>query len=320
MKSHKLFAVIFATAISIMGSVSAALATDMVIGIPNWPSGQATAHVLKVALENRLDLDVELQDSTNAAMFAAMDAGTIHVHPEVWLPSLDYLRREYVDGRKTVKVKASGPKGSQGMCVTKDTVERTGITDLKELSNPEMAKNFDADGDSKGDVWIGAEGWTSTLIEQVRARSYRYDKTMNLRIMDEDDALAAVGTAVDQGKNVVFYCYAPHYMFEVHDLVVLNEPAHESSKWLIVPPNDIPGWLEKSTAGVAWDTDDLHISYATVLETAQPDAVAMLSRVTLNTDTLSEWTYALAVENQDPTAFAAQWIEDNTATVDSWFQ
>ena len=318
MKSRKSFAVICATAISAMAS--AAFAADVVIGVPNWPSGQATAHVLKVALENRVGLDVELQDSTNAAMFAAMDAGTIHVHPEVWLPSLDYLRREYVDGKKTVKVKASGPKGTQGMCVTKGTAERTGITELKELSDPEMAKNFDADGDGKGDVWIGAKGWTSTFIEQVRARSYRYDKTMNLRIMDEDDALATLGAAVKQNKNRVFYCYAPHYMFEVHDLVVLNEPVHESSKWLIVPPMEIPGWLEKSTAGVAWDTDDLHISYATALETAQPDAVAMLNRVTLDTDTLSKWTYALAVENQDPPAFAAKWVEDNAATVDGWFR
>ncbi|WP_171180526.1 glycine betaine ABC transporter substrate-binding protein [Ruegeria sp. HKCCD8929] len=318
MKARKSFAAIcVASAVTV---TSTAWAADMVIGVPNWPSGQATAHVLKAALEDRLSLDVELRDSTNAAMFAAMDAGTMHVHPEVWLPSLDYLRREYVDGRKTVKVKASGPKGTQGMCVTKGTAERTGITDLKELSNPEMARKFDADGDGNGDVWIGAEGWTSTLIEQIRARSYRYDRTMNLLIMDEGDALAALDTAEDQDKNVVFYCYAPHYMFEIHDLVMLNEPPHESSKWLILPPTEVPGWLEKSTAGVAWDTDDLHISYATALETAQPDAVAMLSKVSLETDTLSEWTYALAVENQDPSAFAAKWIEDNVTTVDSWFQ
>ena len=217
MKSRKLFAVICATAISAMGTISAmgaaALAADVVIGVPNWPSGQATAHVLKVALENRLGLDVELQDSTNAAMFAAMDAGTLHVHPEVWLPSLDYLRREYVDGRKTVQVKASGPKGTQGMCVTKGTAERTGITDIKELSNPRWPKTLMPMATARVTSGSGPKGWTSTLIEQVRARSYRYDKTMNLRIMDEDDALAALGAAVKQDKNQVFYCYAPHYMF-----------------------------------------------------------------------------------------------------------
>lgn len=318
MKTRKSFAAIcVAAAASAASPVSAA---DMVIGVPNWPSGEATAHILKAALESRLGLDVELQDSTNAAMFAAMDAGTLHVHPEVWLPSLDYLRREYVDGRKTVQVKASGPKGAQGMCVTQATAERTGIENIKELSTPEMAGKFDSNGDGKGEVWIGAEGWTSTSIEQVRARSYGYDKTMSLRIMDEADALAELEVAVEQDRNVVFYCYQPHYIFEEHDLVVLNEPAHVSSKWIIVPPNSIPGWLEKSTAGVAWDRDDLHVSYATSLESAQPDAVAMLSNVKLETEMLSEMSYALAVAKQDPEAFANKWIEDNAAVVDSWFQ
>ncbi len=318
MKTRKSFAAI--SVASAVTAASTASAADMVIGVPNWPSGEATAHILKVALESRLDLDVELQDSTNAAMFAAMDAGTLHVHPEVWLPSLDYLRREYVDGRKTVQVKSSGPKGAQGMCVTKDTAERTGITDIKQLSDPEMAQKFDSNGDGKGEVWIGAEGWTSTSIEQVRARSYGYHKTMSLRIMDEADALAELGAAAGQNENVVFYCYQPHYMFEVHDLVVLSEPAHVSSKWIIVPPNSIPGWLEKSTAGVAWDTDDLHVSYATSLESAQPDAVAMLSNVNLETEMLSEMSFALAVEKKDPEAFAKQWVEDNSAVVDSWFR
>ena len=297
-----------------------AWAADMTIGVPNWPSGAATAHILKVALESRLGLDVALQESTNAAMFAAMDDGTLHVHPEVWLPSLDYLRREYVDSRKTVQVKASGPKGAQGMCVTQGTVERTGIENLKELSTPEMARKFDSNGDGKGEVWIGAKGWTSTSIEQVRARSYGYDKTMSLRIMDEADAFAELEVAAKQDRNVVFYCYQPHYMFEVYDLVVLNEPAHVSSKWIIVPPNSIPGWLEKSTAGVAWDTDDLHVSYATALESAQPDAVAMLSNVKLETQMLSEMSYALAVDKQDPEEFAKQWVEGNASVVDSWFQ
>jgi glycine betaine/proline transport system substrate-binding protein len=78
--------------------------------------------------------------------------------------------------------------------------------------------------------------------------------------------------------------------------------------------------LEKSTAGVAWDTDDLHVSYATALESAQPDAVAMLSNVKLETQMLSEMSYALAVDKQDPEEFAKQWVEGNASVVDSWFQ
>ncbi|KAB7615454.1 amino acid-binding protein [Amylibacter sp. SFDW26] len=318
MHSNKLLALCSVAAMSVYSSAS--LAADVVIGVPNWPSVQATAHVLKVALENKLDLSVELKTGSNKAVFDAMDAGSIHVHPEAWLPNIDHLKREYVDAKKTVKMHPSGAIGTQAMCVTQGTVERTGIVELQELNNPSMAQKFDADGDGKGDIWIGADGWGSTPIERIRARSYGYDNTMTLKVMEEVEALAEVGAAVQENKNIVFFCYTPHHMFAEHDLVVLKEPAYDSNKWTIVPPSPTPGWLEKSTAGVAWDTATLNVSYATSLETDQPKAAAMLAKVSLDTDTLSAMTYALAVEKQDPAAFAAQWVDENAAIVDSWFE
>ena len=318
MRSNKLLAACCAAAITAYSS--ATLAADVVIGVPNWPSVQATAHVLKVALESKLDLEVELKDGSNQAVFDAMDAGSMHVHPEAWLPNLDHLRRKYVLGKKSIKMNPSGATGTQAMCVTRGTAERTGIKDLKELRDPEMAKKFDTDGDGKGEVWIGADGWGSTPIEQVRARSYGYDQTMTLKIMEESDALSDVETAVSEDKDIVFFCYTPHHMFAQHDLVVLNEPAYDAKKWVIVPPSPTPGWLEKSSAAVAWDTAHLHVSYATALEEAQPEAAAMLSKVSLSTDTLTAMTFALAVENQAPADFAAKWVEDNQAIVDGWFE
>ena len=299
---------------------SAALAADVVIGVPNWPSVQATAHILKIALEGRLGLEVELQNGSNEVVFNAIDAGSMHVHPEAWLPNLDHLKRQFVDGKKSIKMNPNAAVGTQAMCVTKATAERTGITELKELKNPDVAKNFDFDGDGKGDIWIGAQGWGSTPIEKIRARSYGYDTTMTLKIMEESAALEEVDQAVKQDKNIVFFCYTPHHMFALHELVVLKEPAYDAKEWVIVQPSDTPGWLERSSAGVAWDTAKLHISYATSLETDQPKAAAMLAKVSLSTEALSSMTYALAVEKQDPVTFANKWIEENTETVDSWFQ
>ncbi|QBF29941.1 amino acid-binding protein [Thalassococcus sp. S3] len=305
---------------AITASGTTAMAEDIVIGVPNWPSVQATAHILKLTLEERLELGVELQDASNEAIFRAMDTGSIHVHPEAWLPNLDHLKRRYVDGTQSIRMSPNGATGKQAMCVTKGTAERTGITDLKQLSDPDMAANFDLDGDGTGDIWIGAEGWGSTPIEQVRARSYGYDETMDLYIMEELEALQQVAAADENDQNAVFFCYTPHHMFQTHDLVVLNEPAHDARSWVIVPPSPTPGWLEKSMAGVAWDTAQLYVSYATALETDQPKAAALLSRVVLSTEDLSRMAYALEVENQDPAAFAKVWVEENADMIDSWLE
>ncbi len=318
MRSKNLLAASCAVALSGFGT--AATAADVVIGVPNWPSVLATAHVLKVAMENNLGLEVELQNGTNPVVFEAMDSGSMHVHPEVWLPNQTNLNNQYVQEKKTVMMNPNGVAGDQAMCVTAGTAERTGIENLSDLSDPEMAKNFDTDGDGMGEIWIGAAGWASTNVEKVRAKSYGYDATMSLKEMDETLALAEVDAAVAQNENIVFFCYTPHHMFALHELVILKEPAHDASQWTMIQPTDDPEWLEKSSAGMAWSTAYLHIHYAASLETDQPEAAAMLANVSLDTDVVSTMTYALVVDKQDPAEFAAKWVEENADLVDSWLQ
>jgi len=308
-----------AAAAAVMMS-GAAYAADVIIGVPNWPSVRVTAHVLKVVMEDNLGLEVELQNGTNPVVFEAMDSGAMHVHPEVWMPNQVNLNNTFVKEKGTVRMNPNGVAGDQAMCVTRGTAERTGIKNLSDLTDPDMAKNFDSDGDGMGEIWIGAAGWASTNVEKIRAKSYGYDQTMTLKEMDETLALAEVDNAVAQNTNIAFFCYTPHHMFALHDLVILKEPAHDAAKWNVIQPTDDPEWLEKSEAGSAWSTAYLHIHYASALEGAQPAAATMLSKVKLDTNAVSAMTYALVVEKQDPEAFAKKWVSENGALVDSWLQ
>ncbi|MDJ0611981.1 MAG: glycine betaine ABC transporter substrate-binding protein [Kiloniellales bacterium] len=305
---------------SVMAVAPVAQAADIIIGVPNWPSVRVTAHVLKVVMEDNLGLEVELQNGTNPVVFEAMDSGAMHVHPEVWMPNQVNLHNTFVKDKKTVKFNANGIEAFQGMCVTKHTAEATGIKALSDLTDPDMAAKFDTDGDGKGEIWIGASGWASTNVEKIRAKSYGYSETMNLKEMDETLALAEVDNAVAQKKNIVFFCYTPHHMFALHELVILEEPDYDSAKWKVIQPTDDPEWLEKSNAAVAWDLAYLHIHYAAALEKAQPEAAKLLSQVKLDTDTVSKMTFALVVEKQDPADFAQQWVAENGAMVDSWLK
>jgi len=316
----KLLSLAGAAAVGVMAAMTPAKAADVVIGVPNWPSVQVTAHVLKVIMEDNLGLEVELQTGTNPIVFKAMDSGDMHVHPEVWLPNQSNLHKTFVEERKTVKKNSYGIPAFQGMCVTKWTAETHGIKSLSDLTNPDTAALFDTDGDGKGEIWIGASGWASTNVEKIRAKSYGYDETMNLVELDETLALANVDAAVTQNKPVVFFCYTPHHMFALHELVILKEPPYDAAKWNVLQPTDDPDWLAKSSAPVAWDLAYLHIHYATNLDEGQPEAAALLSKVKLDTDTVSKMTFALVVEKQDAAEFAKKWVADNASLVESWLK
>ncbi len=309
--------VVCTAAFAMTGTVQAA---DVVIGAPNWTSVQATAHVLKLVLEDNLGLEVEVQNGTNPVVFEAMDKGSMHVHPEVWLPNQDNLHNTYVKEKGTVVMNPHGVTSFQGICVPQHTADMLGVAKITDLTDPAIAAQFDSNGDSRGEIWIGATGWASTNVEKIRAKSYGYDQTLELTEMDETLALANLDAAIQQKKPFVFFCYTPHHMFSMHDLVVLEEPAHDPAKWVVHQPTDDPNWLENSMAGVAWKDAKLHIHYAKALEESQPEAAAVLAKVKLNTKQVSDLVTSAQSGGMSLEDVAMQWVAANGDVVDEWLR
>jgi glycine betaine/proline transport system substrate-binding protein len=305
-------------AIGMFFAAPGAFAADLVIGVPDWSSGAVTAQVLKRVLEEQFDVEVDLQHGTNEEIFAGMEAGTVDVHPEVWLPNHEALSTEYVVTRKTVKMSPKGVPARQGICTTRHTRDTFGIRSVTDLTDPAKAAIFDTSGDGKGEMWIGASGWSSTRIERIRAKSYGFSETMELLEADETMAAAAIDAAVAVDKPLVFYCYEPHHVFELHDVVYLEETPYDPRDWKIVDPAADENWLAKSKADVAWPVSFFHIHYAAKLADERPDIAAFLEAVRLDVDMVTEMTYSLVVERRDPSAFAAEWVSENSDRIKSW--
>lgn len=295
-----------------------AFAADIVIGVPNWASVNATAHVLEVVIEDNLGLDVELQNGTNPIVFEAMDKGSMHVHPEVWMPNQQNLHDKYVKENGTVVMNENPVQAEQGMCVPTYIAEQYDITTIDDLSDPEKMSIFDTDGDGTPEVWIGAPGWASTVVERIRAKSYGYDQLFELTEYEETIAYANLANATTAGDPWIGFCYSPHYIFVTQDLTVLEEPAHDPATWTIVQPTDDPDWLEKSEASTAWNGATLHLHYAKELDETYPEVVTLFRNFQMEGDDLSAMGKALAVDNVDAGDFARQWVAENEDTVLGW--
>lgn len=292
-------------------------AGDLVIAMPDWSSGQATANILKVSLKQEFGLDADAVEMGTLIAFAALDSGTVDIHPEVWLPNLDNLVRKYVTDAGTVVLSPVGVDAWQGMCATRAAAD-AGINDIADLNDPRKTAVLDTDGDGRGEIWIGAPAWSSTAIERIRASSYGYGKTVTLLVMPEDVGMAAVDAAAATEKPLVFACYAPHAVFKLHDIVRLSEPPYDPAKWNILLPSEDPLWEQKSTAASAWNTARYHIAYAASLRQKHPDVAAFLDRVAFTPEEATEMSYALQVERQDPYEFAKRWVAQHEARVKEW--
>jgi glycine betaine/proline transport system substrate-binding protein len=287
--------------------VSSAQAADLVIGVPDWPSARATANIIKVVMEERLDLSVELREASNEEIFEGMDKGTVQVHPEVWLPNQAALYSQFVEGKRTARMSPIGVNATQGVCTTKATAEQHQISSLSDLADPEKAKLFDTDFDGKGEMWIGDAEWASTKEVIKRASATGVDKTMTLLQAPEEVALATIDIAAATGKPLVFYCYTPHHVFALHDVVQLKEEPAEG--FAVASGGD---------GSQGWNEAHFHVTYATRLTDEAPEAANLLRKVKLDSETVTAMTYALVVERQDPAEFAKVWVKQNQDRIDQW--
>lgn len=310
--------ILLATTLLSFGAASAAHSADVVIGVPNWASVNATAHVLEVVIEENLGLEVELQNGTNPIVFEAMDKGSMHAHPEVWMPNQQNLHDTYVKDKGSVVMNQNPVQAEQGMCVPKYMAEENGIKSIDDLSDPDKMAVFDTDGDGTPEVWIGAPGWASTIVEKIRAKSYGYDQLFEMTEYEETIAYANLANATKAKEPWIGFCYKPHYIFVTQELHVLEEPAHDPATWKIVQPTDDPDWLAKSSASTAWKGATLHLHYAKELEESHPEVAALFRNYQLNGDVLSAMGKALAVDNVEAAEFAKKWVAENEDTVLGW--
>jgi len=303
---------------AMIAAAAPAMAEDIVIGVPNWASVNATAHILELVIEENLGLEVGLQNGANPIVFEGMDKGSMHVHPEVWMPNQQNLHDTYVKENQTVVMNNNPVQASQGMCVPTYIAEEYDIKSIDDLSDPDKVAIFDTDGNGTPEVWVGAPGWASTVIEKIRAKSYGYDQIFELTEFEETIAYGNLANATNAQEPWIGFCYNPHYIFVTQDLTVLEEPAHDPATWTIVQPTDDPDWLEKSEASTAWNGATLHLHYAKELEEAYPEVAALFAAYEMQPDDLSAMGKALAVDGMDAADFARQWVDANEDTVLNW--
>ena len=296
---------------------SPALAADLVVGVPNWPSVTVTANVIKEVIETNLGLTVELQTGTNPVIFEAIDKGSMQIHPEVWLPNQQNLVDQYTDN---IELNTNGAPAVQGMCANQVAVT-AGFADISDLADPVKTALLDSDGNGRGEVFIGATGWGSTTVEHARGFGYGYDQVVDLVELDESVAYAQLDAAITAGKPWVGFCYTPHHLFTVHpEMTILTEPAHDPAAWKIVTPDTDANWLNASSVAMAWSPAYIQPAFAAGLNETAPQVASMLRNMDLSSDDLGAFSFSVIVDGKDAAQVASEWIAANPDRVTAWLQ
>lgn len=316
---NKILLPIVAIGFSVASSISYAAET-VNIGVPSWTGAQAIANLLKVVVETRIGGTADLVPGNNATIFQAMDQGKgdIDVHPDVWLPNQESFTKKYVDGAGTVQLSQNAYQGDQGFCVSNNFAKANNITDIADLGRPDVAAKMDSDGNGRGEIWIGAPGWASANVNQVKVRDYGLLDFVEPVRAEESVKTARVKDSITKDEGYAFYCYKPHAVWYQFDVVMLSEPSFDPAKYQMIQPSDDADWYEKSSVATKDALKDVQIAFSKSLESRSPAIFEFFERFSLTADDVSSFAFEISGNGRDPADVALEWVNANPKRVDAW--
>ncbi len=296
-----------------------AFAEEVKIGVPSWTGAQAIAHVLGEVVTSRIGGEVEYVPGNNATIFQAMDQGEgdIDVHPDVWLPNQESFTKQYVDEAGTVSLSENPYQGNQGFCVSKDFAAANDITDIADLGRPDVAALMDSDGNGRGEMWIGAPGWASANVNEVKVRDYGLLDFIEPIRAEEAVKTARIKDSIAKGEGYAFYCYEPHAVWFMFDVVMLTEPDYDPAQYVMVQPSDDPDWYEKSMVASKDALKDVQIAWSNSLVDRSPAIAEFFQNFSLDAGDVSQLAFEISANGRDPAEVAAEWVEANSDRVDA---
>ena len=307
-----------ATAVSVL-ALPVLASEEVAIGVPSWTGAQAIAHVLGEVVESRIGGKVEYVPGNNATIFQAMDQGKgdIDVHPDVWLPNQESFTKQYVDEAGTVTLSSNPYQGNQGFCVTKDFGEANSIADITDLGRPDVAALMDSDGNGKGEMWIGAPGWASANVNEVKTRDYGLLDFIEPVRAEESVKTARIKDSIAKGEGYAFYCYEPHAVWFMFDVQMLTEPTYDPAKYVMVQPSDDADWYEKSNVASKDALKDVQIAWSNSLADRSPAIAEFFQNFQLDASDVSQLAFEISANGRDAAEVAKEWVEANSERVDA---
>lgn len=298
----------------------AGAAERVAIGVPSWTGAQAIANLIAAVVEERIGGVAEMVPGNNAAIFQAMDQGKgdIDVHPDVWLPNQESFTNKYVKGAGSVSLSDNHYVGNQGFCVTQKFAAENSITDIADLGRPDVAKKMDSDGNGKGEMWIGAPGWASANVNEVKVRDYRLLDFIDPVRAEESVKTARIKDSIAKDEGYAFYCYEPHAIWSMFDVVMLSEPTYDPANYRMLQPSDSADWYDESYVATKDAFKQVQVAYSNSLKERSPAIAEFLANMSLDAKDVSWFAFQIAGNGREPREVANEWVSQNSDRVDGW--
>jgi len=216
----------------------------------------------------------------------------------------------------------------QGYLIDKATADANNITSMSDLADASVAALFDEDGDGRADLHGCNDGWGCHLKIDSHIAELDWGPNVEQVSSDYNDLLNdVVRPKVEAGEPVLFYTWTPNWTIDVlvpgEDVVWLESPALEEDAGLD-SVSDLTGCAGGDPCDLGWPVNDIRAVANTEFLEENAPIRRLLEVVEIPLQDIADQNARMAMEaeysDSQIRADAADWIEANRDTVDSWLE
>lgn len=286
MRSAKTILIAATIALASAGAARAACELDrpVMFGDMDWDSNRFHTAVARFILETGYGCKTDAIPGSTIPILTALARGDVDVVMEIWK---DQVTKPWQEAEKEGKVKSVGvnfPDAVQGWYVPRYVIEGDAKRNIKPMAPdlravadlPKYTELFrDPEEPRKGRFHNCILGWNCEVVNTRKLAAYGLAASYtNFRLGSGAALDAAIASAYEQGKPILFYYWAPTWVMAKYDLVMLAEPAYNEKDWVALREAPDPAKAKP----VAYPKVAVHVGANTKFIAAAPAIVAFLGK------------------------------------------
>lgn len=280
-----------------------------------------TMLVMKALEELGYDVQ-DIKELEYAAGHVAIGNGDGTFMADHWDPLHVDFYEEAGGADKIYRKGVYSPGALQGYLIDKKTAEEHDITNLGQLSDPEIAKLFDNDGDGKADLAGCTPGWGCEKVIEHQLDAFDLRDTVTHNQGSYSAIIADTITRYKQGEPVLYYTWTPYW---VSGVMVPGEDV----TWLNVPHSALPGARSDvdttlpDGSNYGFQANDQRIIANLEFAEAHPDAAKLFEIMKLSSNDISAQNLLMQQgedSEEDIERHTDAWIKAHQDTWQDWLE
>lgn len=287
-----------------------------------WESGMVLTALMRHVMEHGYGCQTEELPGNSVTMETALSTNDVQVFAEEWIGRSEAWNKAAAAG----KVKAVGNVivgATEGWYVPEYVVTgdpkrniKSAAPDLKQTADLPKFKDLFKDDEEpqKGRFLNCPAGWTCEGINSQKMKAYQLGASyVNFRPGTGAALDAAITSAVQRGKPVLFYYWTPTALMGKHKFVKLQEPAYNDACYKTLTEKNHPAPCGSGSPPVT-----IQAGVSSVFHDADPVLMNMLSKFNVPIDLLNQSLSQMVDRKLDAKKTAVEFLKAHPQVWTQW--